>query len=249
MKFALITGTSRGIGVALAEALLERGWRVTGCARGPAPESLQREGYAHFEVDLSDRDATVAAFDPERPELADLARAERPALVHNAAVLGTDPISGLELGGVVDALTVNVATPLWLTGWFLRHTAPAAELRVVEVSSGAAKSAYPGWSVYCASKAALLRMGEVLAVEAQEVEELRGRRLAVLSYAPHVVATDMQAEIRATGAARFPRHQRFLDLHANGELVPAEAPAGDLARKIDDEAPWPDYEVTRYEPR
>ena len=247
-RFAVVTGTSRGLGAAIAAALLGRGWRVTGCARGAAPEALAgAQGYAHLEVDLADRDATRAAFDPARPELAPLARADRVALVHNAAVLATAPIHALELDVAVDAFAVNAAVPLWLSGLVLRGTARDADVRIVEISSGAATSPYPGWSLYCATKAALSMAGRVLAAEAREVEALSGRRISVLSYAPHVVATAMQAEIRAQDAADFPRVERFHRLHAEGGLVPPEAPAEDLAARLDAAAMAP-YEAARYEP-
>jgi NAD(P)-dependent dehydrogenase (short-subunit alcohol dehydrogenase family) len=246
MKFALVTGTSRGIGAALAGALLERGWRVTGCARGGPPAELAgADGYAHLAVDLTDREAVRAAFDPGAPELVGLETAERAAIVHNAAVVATAPVHALDLDEACDAFTLNVAVPLWLTGWFLRATGPKADVRVVEVSSGAATSAYPGWPVYCASKAALRMAGEVLAVEAREVPALEGRRVAVLSYAPGVVATAMQRDIRAASPSLFPRHQRFVEMHEQGRLVPPEAPAGDLAERLDAER-WEPYVEARY---
>jgi benzil reductase ((S)-benzoin forming) len=247
MRCALITGTSRGLGAALAADLVARGWRVMGCARGPAPAGLAAPGYAHLRVDLADLEAVRATFDAARPELAPLADAERAALVHNAAVMAIDPIPELGLERTLEALALNVAVPLWLTGWFLRSTSPGADVRVVEISSGAALRPYPGWPVYCASKAALRMAGQVLAEEAGAVESLRGRRIAVLSYAPHVVATGMQAEIRATAAERFPRRARFVELHETGALVAPEAPAADLAARLEADAPE-GYAEARFTP-
>ena len=237
MRCALITGTSRGLGAALAAELLARGWCVVGCARGPAPAALAGPMYAHLRVDLADPRAVRATFDAARPELAPLAQAERAALVHNAAVMAIDPVPELDLDRTLEALVLNVAVPLWLTGWFLRATTAGADLRIVEVSSGAALRPYPGWPVYCAAKAALRMACQVLAEEAGEVESLQGRRIAVLSYAPHVVATAMQEEIRAAGDERFPRRARFVEMHATGALVPPEAPAADLAARLEADAP------------
>jgi NAD(P)-dependent dehydrogenase (short-subunit alcohol dehydrogenase family) len=178
MKFALVTGTSRGIGAALARDLCGRGWRVVGCARGAAPAQLAAlAGYAHLRVDLGDRAAVRRAFDERGAApgsaFAPVADAERAALVHNAAVVGTAAVHAVDLDAACDALVLNVAVPIWLTGWFLRTASATADLRVVEISSGAATSAYPGWPLYCASKAALRMAGEVLAVEAREVAALR----------------------------------------------------------------------------
>jgi hypothetical protein len=69
--------------------------------------------------------------------------------------------------------------------------------------------------------------------------------LSVLSYAPGVVATEMQADIRAADPALFPRRRRFVELHANGDLVAPELPAADLAARLDGAAGEP-YEAVRF---
>ncbi|MCB1150379.1 SDR family NAD(P)-dependent oxidoreductase, partial [bacterium] len=57
-RFAAVTGTSDGIGLALARALLDDGWRVLGCARRDAP--LDHPAYRHVRVDLADPAALAA---------------------------------------------------------------------------------------------------------------------------------------------------------------------------------------------
>ena len=250
MKFALLTGTSRGIGAALARELCARGWTVTGCARGAAPDELAKtEAYTHLSVDLADREAVRRTFvEPasDSPAFAALGRAERAVVVHNAAVVATAATHAVELDAAYDLCALNVALPIWLSGWFLRAAPAESDVRVVEISSGAATSAYPGWPLYCASKAALRMAGEVLSVEAAEVDALRDRRLSVLSYAPGVVATGMQADIRGVDPALFPRRERFVELHETGKLAQPEAPAKDLARRLEAPDP-PAYEVARYQ--
>jgi NAD(P)-dependent dehydrogenase (short-subunit alcohol dehydrogenase family) len=158
--------------------------------------------------------------------------------------VATAPVHAVDLDAACDVFAINAAVPIWLTGWFLRATSRDADVRIVEISSGAATSAYPGWPLYCASKAALRMAGEVLAVEAREVAALQGRRVGVLSYAPGVVATAMQRDIRAVDPALFPRHQRFVELHEHGDLAAPEAPATDLAQRLE-AAAWEPYEVAR----
>ena len=81
---------------------------------------------------------------------------------------------------------------------------------LVNISSGAGRSAYVGWGVYCASKAAVDHLSRVLAQEGRE-DDLR-----VASLAPGVVDTDMQALIRATPIEAFPTVERFTDLKVDG---------------------------------
>jgi len=247
-RLALVTGTSRGIGTAVALELLRRGWRVQGLARGAAPTELEREGYEHRRLDLSDVSALQHWFEEEfAPRLAELG-ATRVGLVNNAAQLSpVGPVASLDAQALVQHLTVNVVAPTWLAGALLRRAPRGAVLRIVNLSSGAATSAYAGWTAYCAGKAALAMTGEVLALEAEAYPELAGRDLSVVTYAPHVVATRMQEELRGTAPELFPLHQRFVDLERDGALVAPEGPASEIADLLgrDD---LPRHLVARYEP-
>ncbi len=234
MKLAIVTGTSRGIGAAVARELLERDWRVMGCARGPAASELNGERYQHRVLDLSDTQAVEGWFEGEFAAASGIAQAERVGLVNNAAVVGTALVRDLDLKEVARALTVNVALPVWLAGLVLR-LAPDCPVRVVDISSGAATSAVPGWATYCASKAALHMSGEVLVRELEEARALAGRDLRVVSYAPNVVATAIQEELRALSVECFPRRELFVDLEREGRLVDAAGPAREIARLLEDD--------------
>jgi NAD(P)-dependent dehydrogenase (short-subunit alcohol dehydrogenase family) len=101
----------------------------------------------------------------------------------------------------------------------------ASDRRIVHISSGAARNPYPGWSIYCATKAALDHHARAVVLD-------NNRALRVSSVAPGVVDTDMQAEIRGTGLEHFPLREKFDDLKRNGQLsTPADA-----ARKVLDYA-------------
>lgn len=97
---------------------------------------------------------------------------------------------------------------------------PAADTRV-HVSSGAARNAYPGWGVYCATKAALDQHARAVALDGN-------RALRICSVAPSVVDTDMQAEIRGIGLDRFPMRERFEALKRDGQLATPEQSARKL---------------------
>ena len=118
-------------------------------------------------------------------------------------------------------MSLNVAAPLMLSAALARAGEPGVERRILHVSSGAARNAYPGWSVYCATKAALDLHAKAVALDATPA-------LRVCSLAPGVVDTDMQAEIRATSADRFPMRERFEAMKRDGALVSAD----DCARRL-----------------
>jgi len=245
MKWALVTGTSRGLGSAVARALLDRGWTVTGIARGPAPAELAHERYEHRELDLSDLPRTATVVERElagtmRPGL------RRAALVNNAGrVEPVGPVHALDAAELLKTLVLNAATPIWLSGFLLRHF--RCPLRIVDVSSGAARSPYPGWSAYCASKAALAMADRVLATEIDEVPALAQRDIAVVTYAPHVVATRMQETVRTAATEDFPRRARFVELHERGDLVAPEGPAREIAELCDADG-LPAHSELRFRP-
>lgn len=226
-RLALVTGTSRGLGRAIAAALLERGWRVLGLARGAAPDELAaKPRYRHERVDLADLAAIVPAVERALPPALGLGGARSLALVNNAGVVEpVAPVARLAPDAIARALLVDAAAPLVLSGWALRQER-VERLRIVDLSSGAARSPYAGWAAYCAGKAALEIAGKVVALEAGD---RAGRDTAVVSYAPGVVDTDMQARIRAHPETDFPSRARFVALHAQGELVAPEGPAAEIA--------------------
>ncbi|MCP3916458.1 MAG: SDR family NAD(P)-dependent oxidoreductase [bacterium] len=226
-RIAIVTGTSRGIGAATATILLERGWSVLGVARGAAPPELEHPAYEHAQLDLADLEQ-LEAFLGDWSERVDLEQSSELALVNNAAVLApVELTSSLESSALMASYAINVVAPVWLMGFALRVA--RGRLRIINVSSGAATTPYPGWSAYCGTKAALHMAGAVLGQELAEAQPTRSGDCAVVAYAPHVVATAMQAEIRAVDEEGFPRRARFHELHENGELLAPEAPAMEIA--------------------
>lgn len=219
---AIVTGHSKGLGAAIAAELLGRGIPVLGLARGRAPglderfPGLLRE----IEVDLADSAAltgwlgggALAGF---------LAGEGAVLLVNNAGVVWpVGPLAAQDPLDAIKAVTLNVAAPLALAAATVRAS-PGAHRRILHVSSGAGRAAYPGWSVYCATKAALDRHAEAVALDGDPA-------VRACSLAPGVIDTGMQAEIRATPAARFPMKQRFVQLKREGALSSPEACAAAL---------------------
>jgi benzil reductase ((S)-benzoin forming) len=115
-------------------------------------------------------------------------------------------------------------------GFLCRAVDPATPLRIVNVSSGAAGAPFPGIADYGSSKAALRLVGASLATAAESAPAGSGpRNLAVLSYEPGVVETEMQVAARARDPAEFPSSDRFREFARSGMLVPPEAVVGEIA--------------------
>jgi NAD(P)-dependent dehydrogenase (short-subunit alcohol dehydrogenase family) len=169
MPVAIITGASRGLGLALAKGLSDAGWSLVLDARG-AEDLRTATGELNGTVqaipgDITDpahRAALVAAAD----ELGGL-----DLLVNNAGVLGPSPLPALAefpLDRLREVFEVNVLAQLALTQQALT-TLVARAGSVVFVTSDAAVEPYPGWGGYGSAKAALEHIGRVLAVEAPEL--------------------------------------------------------------------------------
>jgi NADP-dependent 3-hydroxy acid dehydrogenase YdfG len=152
--------------------------------------------------------------------LAEFVRGSEVALlVNNAGVLQPiGPTQTQDIGLVWRAVSVNVAAVLALTAAFVQGTAHARECRVLQVSSGAGRKAYAGWSIYCATKAAVDHHARCVALD-------RTPNLLISSVAPGVVDTEMQAEIRASTDERFPDRPRFVAMHRD-KALPSPAQTG-----------------------
>lgn len=241
--FALVTGASAGLGYATARALLDRGWQVLGVSRRAA--GIDHPLYADLRCDLSAVDALGDTFDADWSEGWALADRPRLGLVNNAAVLGpTGPFIDLDPVAMHRALGLNVVAPAWLTARFVRW-AGEVPLRVVNISSGAAHKPYAGWATYCASKGALHQLGGTFGNELEDMPALDGRDVQIVGFAPGVVDTDMQAQIREHPPRELPMVKRFLDLKANGELLPPEMPAAAIADLLERDD-LPPFHETRY---
>jgi NAD(P)-dependent dehydrogenase (short-subunit alcohol dehydrogenase family) len=160
MSTAIVTGASRGLGLALARALAERDWRLAIDARGAAALQAAGEELAAVALpgDIADemhrRELVAAAGDP-----IDL-------VVNNASVLGPSPLPPIaRLAPMVleEILRANVIGPLGLIQLALPHMRGGG--RIVNVTSDAAIEPYEGWGGYGSSKAALDQLTRILAAE------------------------------------------------------------------------------------
>jgi NAD(P)-dependent dehydrogenase (short-subunit alcohol dehydrogenase family) len=164
MTNAIITGASRGLGLAVARALAAGGWRLTIDARTAADlEEVARELGRQTEVVALPGDIADAAH---RRALVAAAGRRIDLLVNNASALGPSPLPALAdypLDALERVWRVNVVGPLGLIQAAMPHLQPGAT--IINISSDAAVEDYPGWGGYGSSKAALDQLTATLAAE------------------------------------------------------------------------------------
>jgi benzil reductase ((S)-benzoin forming) len=228
-QLALVTGTTSGIGLAVARQLLDNGWTVAGIARRAAQISHTR--YHHIAADLADLSSSVAPVEAAIKRLLADRPWQRVGLVNNAASAdlltsfeAIDPLALLRL------YALNTAAPVWLMGLVIRESPREAVLRIVNVSSGAAVGVFPGLAAYGSSKAALRMAGMVAAAELASPHRRQSAAtdVAILSFEPGIVDTPMQQVAREQPPEKFPSVQLFRDFAARGVLVQPEAPAAEI---------------------
>jgi NAD(P)-dependent dehydrogenase (short-subunit alcohol dehydrogenase family) len=179
---AIVTGASRGLGLALTRALVERGWRVAVDARDAA---ALRDAWPDAPADvLVAGDVTDA---DHRRALVDAAGPAVDLVVNNASFLGPSPqpaLADYPLDVLRRVYEVNAVAPIALVQLALPRLAPGAA--VVNITSDAGTEAYAGWGGYGSSKAALEQLTAILAAEHHD--------LRVYAVDPGDMRTQMQQD-------------------------------------------------------
>jgi NAD(P)-dependent dehydrogenase (short-subunit alcohol dehydrogenase family) len=229
-SLTILTGASRGMGLAMAQQLLQPGALVL-CISRQRNAGLQAQAEAagavleQWSADLAEG-ARVAqrlglwlgAMDPKP-----LAGA---SLINNAGVIS--PLVALrdsDPAALAQALRVGLEAPMQLCTAFLDATRDwPVPRKVLNISSGLGRRAMASSAAYCAAKAGMDHFTRCLALE----EATLPHGAKVCSLAPGVIATDMQVQLRSADPAHFPDLATFQGLHAGGQLSSPE----DAARRV-----------------
>jgi benzil reductase ((S)-benzoin forming) len=223
MHYYIITGASRGLGKALAEAILRQpGTMVIGVSRHA---TIEHERYQHHPLDLSDITAVENNLAKVFSSRAD---ASSITLINNAAVVGEIGYIGEQSNEHYSfVFDVNLVAPAMLMNTFLSaYSSLDIPRTVLNISSGAAQRPVDGWAAYCASKAAL----EALSTTAQKEQSLRGSTVRIWALSPGVIDTSMQEHIRAADKTSFSEVARFVEYQAQGQLASAAAVADKIVQ-------------------
>ena len=230
----VVSGASRGLGLALAKQLAQPQRLIISLARNNPHElathcQAVQASHQFIHADLALTQGCMHAIQQLQQLLANHQHAQSFWLVNNAGTVAPmaqshqldDPYL------VSHALQLNLGSLISLSASFLAHTPSHADRRILNISSGAGRKAVPGWGVYGATKAAVDHFTHTLALEHTHVR--------AVALAPGVIDTDMQADIRQTSPDLFPNRERFIDLHQNQQLASAEFTAEHIARYLANE--------------
>jgi NAD(P)-dependent dehydrogenase (short-subunit alcohol dehydrogenase family) len=231
-SLAIVTGHSRGLGAALAEALLQRGHVVLGISRRAHAGLAGRSWPAgarleEWSADLAAPRAVAARLE-QWLATHDARAFDAATLVNNAALLTPPgPLDRHQPEEIEAGLRVGLEAPLLLAGAFLRATRDwRGARRVLGISSGLGRRGMAGQAVYCAIKAGLDNASRAMALD----EAARPNGARIVSLAPGIIDTDMQLELRRANPDGFPDQASFIGLKEQGQLVaPADAAARVLA--------------------
>ncbi len=228
----VLTGASRGLGAALAEQLLAPNVVLLCISRLPHPELNARARAAGARIEQWRRDlshpAEVALALEGWLQAVDTGRFAEATLINNAGVISrVGPVHESDDADLSRALRVGLEAPILLSATFLRETVRwRGRRRILNISSGLGRRSMAGAATYCAAKAGLDHFSRAVALE----EGGRSNGARIVSLAPGVVDTDMQAQLRHADPRGFPDSERFLGLKQHGELAsPAAAAARVLA--------------------
>ena len=231
----ILTGASRGLGAALAEALLRPGHRLLCLSRTTSATLTEtaRQAAAACEQWAIDLAEPVRAAARLQAWLAALNGADfdTATLINNAGVVPRvgpmDECADAELSA---ALRVGLEAPMLLTAAFVRATQTwPARRRVLNISSGLGRRAMAGSAAYCAAKAGMDHFSRALALD----EAQRGNGARIVSLAPGVIDTGMQAQLRGAEPAGFPEHGNFIKLKEGGLLSSARDAAARVLAFLD----------------
>jgi len=208
MEYYFITGSSSGLGKALANLALSKGYQVTGMSRR---QTIHHENYNHIKLDLSITEQ-VLNFNFSIP-----ADAKKVVLFNNAgAISEAKPFGKIKNEKIISDFNVNLISPAILINKFIETFQRfSGEKIIVNISSGAGKNPIDGWGVYCSSKSGIDMLSNVIAEE-QRLTLKKGFR--IYSIAPGIVDTEMQDKIRTASKENFSRINDFISYKERGEL-------------------------------
>lgn len=236
----VLTGASRGLGLAMAHQVLRRpGHCLIAVARHPDP-ALDDWAHRHgsrclsWARDLTDAPGAAQALAEWLATQSDGTWASA-TLINNAGVLSPlGPVGASGAAALSTALRVGLEAPVLLTAAFLHGTEGwsarrAGAVKILNVSSGLGRYAMAGSASYCAAKAGMDHFTRAVALE----EAQRPHPARIVSLAPGVIDTGMQVQLRASDPVAFPDQRRFVQLKESGLLDSTETAAAKVLAWLD----------------
>jgi benzil reductase ((S)-benzoin forming) len=235
MRLFIITGVTKGLGKAMAQELFLRNSTLFLVGRKSLAELIKNarlcgaaaEG---FICDLSNPVKLKELIDRMFLKI-DFKKISSIVLINNAGVI--EPISfvgSFSAPEAINNLNVNCVTPIVLSHLFIKKTASFKGRKIIiNISSGAAKKPFAGWSLYCSAKSAVEMFTKCVAVEQGEYRN----GVKIFCVDPGALDTDMQFQIRKKSKQEFPCVEKFITLYKSKTLKSAKVAAREIRGFID----------------
>ncbi len=223
MDIYIITGASRGLGEAFVRTLIgqEMPKHIIGVSRQKNLSLMElSQGTSTkitwLECDLNHVDNLDTCINDILGIVEDEKMKKALYVIHNAGVVGPiAPIHRCSQEDIQRSFNVNTIAPIMMTGRMIEAWQELAiPKRIMAISSGAADSPYDGWSCYCSTKAALNMFTQCVALEQASHEN----PVQIMGFAPGIVDTDMQGDIRKSDKEDFSNVERFVAFKENEQL-------------------------------
>ncbi|MBR3118689.1 (S)-benzoin forming benzil reductase [Oceanobacillus profundus] len=224
MKYAIVTGVSKGLGESIAKLFIDLNIHVIGLSRS-TNNQLENHGdlFTHISCDL----ANINTLDSVCDEISDVIFWEEATtvyLVNNAATV--EPIAQsmhIKTTDLTKHVNLNTIAPMAITNYFLKKTTEkGVQLISVVITSGAAEKPSYGWSAYCSTKASVNMYTKTAALEQEELEN--GHK--IIAFSPGIMDTNMQEKIRSSSEDEFADVEKFKEFKDNNLLKDTDLVGG-----------------------
>jgi benzil reductase ((S)-benzoin forming) len=230
MKYAVITGASKGLGAAIAQRLIHEQIAIVSVSRTENKEikKLVLENnlyYKHYSCNLSLEKEVQEVF----MEIAHSLFQKEPQeilLFNNAGVVEPiETVGNLDQTPIISNIQVNLIAPILISNLFFNKAQSTnTKIQVINVTSGAAVRPIEGWSVYCSSKAGINMFTQAAALEQVELKTNN----TIIAFSPGIMDTNMQKTIRSSSKTAFRDLEKFIEYKEKNMLLAADVVADAL---------------------
>jgi len=219
MNFFIITGTSKGLGEAIAKKLVSPENQLACISRSKNLDLMDLAEHKncildYYEFDLTET-SNIKGLMNDIVSKIDKNKVNKITLINNAGTVEPiKPMGRSDDSDIQTNITLNLISPSILINNFIKYTKDLPVKKdIFNISSGAATRAVYGWAPYCSSKAGINLLTQTIALEMEETE------YSVYSFSPGVVDTSMQKRIRSSSEEDFVELNRFIGLKEEGKLL------------------------------
>lgn len=234
MNYYIITGTSKGLGEAVADQLIMKENCLFCLSRHKNERLIEKANsrqsqLEYFEYDLNDINGIDELMGKIFNQVT-FSKVDMICLINNAGMLDpVKPVGKSQSERIIKNLNVNSIAPMLLISQFIKHTESlSCQKTVINISSGAGSKPFFGWSSYCSAKAAMDMFTRCAGLEQQHQEN----PVRVISFSPGIIDTDMQEQIRNSSKEDFILVENFKKYKQEGALRDASLVAEKVIETI-----------------